>query len=67
MPPSPALDGCGMLPPEEVFMTISTQLSARTKTAQATMKAKAWTVEAAAELYELPFNELLYRAQEVHR
>ncbi|MGP1683704.1 MAG: radical SAM protein, partial [Giesbergeria sp.] len=48
-------------------MTISTQLSARTKAAQTTLKAKAWTVEAVAELYELPFNDLLYRAQAVHR
>jgi biotin synthase len=48
-------------------MTISTQMSAKTKSAQTTTKAKAWTVEAVAELYELPFNQLLYRAQAVHR
>jgi biotin synthase len=48
-------------------MTISTQTLARTKALQTNVHAKAWTVEAVAELYELPFNELLYRAQARHR
>jgi biotin synthase len=30
-------------------------------------EAKAWSVEAVEALYELPFNDLLFRAQEVHR
>ncbi|MBM3389735.1 MAG: biotin synthase BioB [Betaproteobacteria bacterium] len=29
--------------------------------------ASAWTVDAVAALFELPFNDLLYRAQQVHR
>ncbi len=29
--------------------------------------AKAWTVNEVAELFELPFNDLLFRAQQVHR
>ena len=29
--------------------------------------ASAWTVDAVADLFELPFNDLLYRAQQVHR
>jgi biotin synthase len=48
-------------------MTISTQAQAGKKTAQAALNTKTWTVAAVAELYDLPFNDLLYRAQEIHR
>ena len=48
-------------------MTISSQTLAGKKPMQATAGAKTWTVDAVAELYELPFNDLLYRAQGVHR
>jgi len=48
-------------------MTISTQARASAKAVQTAVKAEAWTVEAVAQLYELPFNDLLYRAQRVHR
>ena len=47
--------------------TVSNQALARTRVVQTTVDTKAWTVEAVAELYELPFNDLLYRAQEIHR
>jgi len=48
-------------------MTIATQTLAGTKPAQTRFDTKAWTVDAVAELYELPFNDLLFRAQRVHR
>lgn len=48
-------------------MTISTETLAGKKPAHAAVSAKTWTVEAVAELYELPFNDLLYRAQGIHR
>ena len=48
-------------------MTVSTQTLAGRKPVQTKFDAKAWTVEAVAALYELPFNDLLYRAQEIHR
>ena len=35
--------------------------------APATVRSMNWTVDAVAQLYELPFNDLLYRAQRVHR
>ena len=52
---------------QEVFMTISTQPLVGTKPAQTTVNARTWTVEAVAQLYDLPFNDLLHRAQGVHR
>ncbi len=48
-------------------MTISTQTLAGRKTAQTPVNVKTWTVAAVAELYELPFNDLLHRAQVAHR
>ncbi len=48
-------------------MTIATKIPAGAKSAQAKPSAKVWSVEAVAQLYELPFNDLLYRAQAVHR
>ena len=48
-------------------MTISTQTLTGKKPVQTKLSAKTWTVEAVAELYDLPFNDLLYRAQEIHR
>ena len=48
-------------------MTISTKTLAGKKPAQSTVNAKSWTVESVADLYELPFNDLLHRAQGVHR
>jgi len=48
-------------------MTIATLAPSETKTAQKTPGANSWTVEAVAQLYDLPFNDLLYRAQEIHR
>ena len=48
-------------------MTISAQATARTMAVQQTAGADAWSVEAVAQLYELPFNELLHRAQSAHR
>ena len=48
-------------------MTIASPTLAGAKPAQIKSKAKAWSVEAVAELYGLPFNDLLHRAQEVHR
>jgi hypothetical protein len=47
---------------KEAFMTISAHPPASTNAAQTTVNAKAWKVEAVAQLYELPFNDLLYRA-----
>jgi biotin synthase len=52
---------------QEAFMTISTQALASTKSVHTTVNAKTWTVEAVAQLYDLPFNDLLYRAQGIHR
>ena len=57
----------GYASPQEVFMTIATQTLAGTKPAQTAVSAETWSVDAVAELYELPFNDLLYRAQEIHR
>src|ERR1017187_7020200 len=48
-------------------MTISTQTLAGKKPVQTKLSTKTWTVEAVAELYDLPFNDLLYRAHEIHR
>ncbi|MBI2959304.1 MAG: biotin synthase BioB [Betaproteobacteria bacterium] len=41
------------------------QSSAASKPAHAS--ARTWTVDAVAQLFELPFKDLLYRAQQVHR
>jgi len=48
-------------------MSISIQAAARAKALPTAVGEKTWAVEAVAQLYALPFNELLYRAQEVHR
>ncbi len=48
-------------------MTIATQTSAGGKAAQTAVNAKTWSVAAVAELYDLPFNDLLHRAQLAHR
>ena len=48
-------------------MTISTQAQPAAKPAQNAFGAKTWTVETVAQLYALPFNDLLHRAQCVHR
>jgi biotin synthase len=41
--------------------------SAPVATAATTQEAPAWTAAAVARLFELPFNDLVYRAQSVHR
>jgi biotin synthase len=46
-------------------MTTTTTLDRRTKTAEP--KQDAWTAAAARALYELPFADLIFRAQTVHR
>jgi len=48
-------------------MTVSTETLAGRKPVQTKLPAKTWTVAAVAQLYELPFNDLLHRAQRVHR
>ena len=48
-------------------MTISTQTLAGKKPVQTKLSTKTWTVEAVAELYDLPFNDLLYRAHEIQQ
>jgi biotin synthase len=48
-------------------MTIASQTLAGSKPAQTKSKTQAWSVEAIADLYALPFNSLLHRAQEIHR
>ena len=48
-------------------MTVSTHIPVGLHSVPATTSAKLWTVDAVAELFELPFNDLLYRAQQVHR
>ena len=46
-------------------MTVSIQKNA--KAAPTGRNATKWTVESLSGLFELPFNDLLYRAQQVHR
>ena len=48
-------------------MTVSSQAISLRKAVQTAVEADTWTVEAVAQLYELPFSDLLYRAQEIHR
>ena len=48
-------------------MTISMQALTGRKAAPTVVSDKAWTVDAVAQLYELPFNDLLFRAQGIHR
>ena len=48
-------------------MSIPAQALAKMKVVQTTAGADAWTVEAVAQLYDLPFNDLLHRAQSIHR
>ena len=47
--------------------TVSTQPQAGLHSVQAAMTPQTWSVDAVAELFELPFNDLLFRAQQVHR
>ena len=47
--------------------TVSTHTPVGLHSVPATTSAQIWTVDAVAELFELPFNDLLYRAQQVHR
>ncbi len=48
-------------------MTVSTQSAVRSHSVPAASDSQAWTVDAVARLFELPFNDLLYGAQQVHR
>ncbi len=48
-------------------MTVSTHTPVGLHSVPATTSAQTWTVDAVAEMFELPFNDLLYRAQQVHR
>src|SRR3989304_4771413 len=50
-----------------MHLTVSTHIPVGLHSVPATTSAKLWTVDAVAELFELPFNDLLYRAQQVHR
>src|SRR3972149_5114769 len=47
--------------------TVSAHSQAGLHSVQATMPTQTWSVDAVAELFELPFNDLLFRAQQVHR
>src|SRR3970040_2823860 len=47
--------------------TFSAHSQAGLHSVQTTRPPKAWAVDAVAELFELPFNDLLFRAQQVHR
>ena len=47
--------------------TFSADSQAGLHSVQATMPTQTWSVDAVAELFELPFNDLLFRAQQVHR
>jgi biotin synthase len=48
-------------------LTISSVSAAGSNPAPALISTRTWTVDAVAQLYELPFNDLLYRAQRIHR
>ena len=48
-------------------MTASTHSPVRLNTVQPTMGPRTWAVDTVAQLFELPFNDLLYRAQQIHR
>ena len=48
-------------------MTVSTQPPIGSNPAQMPMRPQAWAVATVAQLFELPFNDLLYRAQQIHR
>jgi biotin synthase len=48
-------------------MTATTTVQAAVQTTAAYVPAQRWTVDALVALFELPFNDLLFRAQEVHR
>ena len=47
--------------------TVQAAAQAAVQTAAAFVPAQRWTVDALVALFELPFNDLLFRAQEVHR
>ena len=47
--------------------TVSAHSQSSLHSVPTTMSPKAWAVDAVAELFELPFNDLLFRAQQVHR
>ena len=48
-------------------MTVLTHSPVRLNTVQPTMGPRTWAVDTVAQLFELPFNDLLYRAQQIHR
>jgi biotin synthase len=48
-------------------LTVSTHSPAGLHAVPVTTSAQRWAVDAVAQLFELPFNDLLYRAQQVHR
>jgi len=48
-------------------LTASTHSPVRLNTVQPTMGPRTWAVDTVAQLFELPFNDLLYRAQQIHR
>jgi len=48
-------------------LTASTHTPVALHSVPAATGAQRWTVDAVAELFESPFNDLLYRAQQVHR
>lgn len=48
-------------------MTVSTPSPIVRKATPAKIIPKTWTVDDVAQLFELPFNDLLYRAQQIHR
>ncbi len=48
-------------------MSVSADLSISQKPVQAAPGAQTWSVDAVAQLFALPFNDLLYRAQQIHR
>jgi len=48
-------------------LTVSTHAPVRPNPVQPTTSPQTWNVAAVAQLFELPFNDLLYRAQKIHR
>ena len=48
-------------------MSVAADLPISQKPARPALGAQAWSVDAVAQLFESPFNDLLYRAQQIHR
>jgi len=48
-------------------LPLSAHLPITSKPAQPAVSAQTWSVDAVAQLFALPFNDLLYRAQQIHR